>query len=332
MTRLLAPAAASLLLVALSGHAQPPQTQGNEPPMRTLQAQGGEGAFRAMAFSPDGKLLAAAEFMGDHLYLWDTATTQLTLTIQLPKKSHTHWLAFSADGTKVIIAGREDDQVRTFDVTTGKQLAAVDRPQVVFVALSGDGTLMATRPRGSHLPIAIHDVKTGKQLLEIKQPDSYGAAFAPDGKSLAIHTRLGEVGIWDLKTGKKIRGFHEGDPRKSAAHCFVAFAPDGKFLVTCGHIDKSLRVWEVATGKERTELTCKGFFAAATFGADNALVAHGGTDGAAVYDLVKGAEAWRLQPRDALEAVLFSRDGNLLALGGSKGAIYLYDFAKPGKK
>ncbi len=332
MTRLTALATASLLLIVVAGPASQPQTQANEPLATTLYVPGGEGCFRGMAFSPDGKLLAAAAMLSDQLCIWNTATGQLKLKIELPKKSHTHWLAFSADGTKLITAGREDDQVRTWDVATGKQLAAVDRPQVVFIALSPDGTRMATRPRGSHLPLAIHDVQTGKQVLEIKQPDSYGAAFAPDGKTLAIHTRLGEVNLWDTKTGKKVRTFREADPRQSGAHCFVAFSPDGKCLATCGHIDKSLRVWEVATGKELTELTCKGFFAVATFGADNVLLAHGGTDGVAVYDLARGAEAWRLRPPDINEQVLFSRDGRLLALGGTKGTIYLYDMSKPGKK
>jgi WD40 repeat protein/serine/threonine protein kinase len=77
-------------------------------------------------------------------------------------------------------------------------------------------------------------------------------ALSPDGKTVAstslapgaTGTAWGEIRVWERATGKLIHCLlgHEGP-----AH--AEFHPDGKVLVSAGQ-DRSLRVWDLATGRE----------------------------------------------------------------------------------
>lgn len=67
----------------------------------------------------------------------------------------------------------------------------------------------------------------------------------PQRNLIAAGTVLGGVTIWDLATKKVLQQLsgHEG------SIFGVCFSPDGKYLSSCSD-DRSIRVWEVASGKE----------------------------------------------------------------------------------
>src|SRR5262249_1414397 len=69
-------------------------------------------------------------------------------------------------------------------------------------------------------------------------------AFSPDGKTLATVADQ-VVKLWDTATGMEKLCF-EGH---ASAITGVAFAPDGKKLVTASY-DQTLILWDAATGKE----------------------------------------------------------------------------------
>jgi WD40 repeat protein len=99
--------------------------------------------FSSVAFSPDGKLLAAGTRAGS-IYLFRVAGGQLTHTL----KGHTGgvWaLAFSANG-KSLASGGQDKTVRVWEVPTGKERLRLDGHAggVFTVAFAPDGLRLAS--------------------------------------------------------------------------------------------------------------------------------------------------------------------------------------------
>lgn len=82
------------------------------------------------------------------------------------------------------------------------------------------------------------------------QSDRHGAvidvAYSPDEKRAVSSHWSARVILWDLATGEIIREFAGHDGVVSS----VNFSPNGKLLFSnCGS-DRTIRIWDVATGKE----------------------------------------------------------------------------------
>lgn len=106
----------------------------------------GEGDFlaRSLAFSPDGRLLAAG-LRDDEVRLWDTRSWQPVRSLRVPSYS-AFALAFSPRG---VLGAASGDRVCLWDPATGEPPASVKVPYVKNssvgnVAFSPDGRLMAT--------------------------------------------------------------------------------------------------------------------------------------------------------------------------------------------
>jgi roadblock/LC7 domain-containing protein len=312
-------AAALLALAPAPGLAQTdrPTRQGAAREMLRTELTGPSGYFRQLTFSPDGKLVAAGLMMDSTVHLFDLAAGKEKLRLQFPGKNYDYHLKFAADGRTLVSEAREDGMLRVWDTVTGRQLREVKKPGRTFLAFAPGGRVAAFTDRGFSAGVDLFAVKTGTRLRTLKGLNqAAGCAFAPDGKLLAVHGHSGDVSLWDVEKGAKVRQLTEGPRHGGAAFALAAFSPDGKLLATGGHIDKFLRVWDVATGKERLRLPCQGFFVSAAFSPDGTLLAHGSTDGLGLYDLLNGKELWRLGHPVRGQFVAFSPDGALLAVAG----------------
>jgi RNA polymerase sigma factor (sigma-70 family) len=285
------------------------------------------GRFRRVLFAPDGKTLAAGDG-NNAVRVWEMPSGK----ILHPAESHhsgVHCVALSADG-KVLAAGTTFKTVYLWDVATGRPLRWLEGHEhgVYPVAFSPDGKRVASGSRDG--TARVWDAASGKELHKFLGYDGaksgeawvYGLSFAPDGRRLAAACRDGLVRVWDLGTGKESArceghaGFAWG----------VAFAPDGKTLVSCG--DDAVRLWDAATGREVRVLAEGSRFEAVGFSPDGRLVAAGTKDGGVrLIDVASGRTLQTLKEREKEaeyrtnliyrdgRTVAFSPDGRMVAWG-----------------
>jgi WD40 repeat protein/serine/threonine protein kinase/tetratricopeptide (TPR) repeat protein len=116
-----------------------------------------------------------------------------------------------------------------------------------------------------------------------------------------------------------------GRPRGTVAET-LAITPDGTTVVS-GYTDASVRVWDVATGKERAALLGhKRRVWRVAISPDGQTLASGSLDNTVrLWDLANSALLATLTVGDSVRSVAFSPDGKTLAVGTESGALEFWD-------
>ncbi len=161
--------------------------------------ESGRAGFDSLAFSPDGKTLAAARF-GGSIYLWNTATRALTTTVRAPGSQRVESLAFSPSG-KTLAAADVNGNIYLWDTASWTITAALhgDGGQSAgAIAFSPDRKILAAVATSG---TSLWNTTTGTVTATLEDPGSQGAwgvAFSPDGKTLAIGDLGGSTYLWNM--------------------------------------------------------------------------------------------------------------------------------------
>lgn len=278
----------------------------------------------ALAYSPDGKLLASSGY--HEILLWNPDNGLLVRRITNVAE-RVYDLRFSTDGKTLAVAAGTPAQIgelKLFNVEDGKLLGDFGISDDAFFALawSPDGKRLASA--GADRTIRVHDIATGKQELAIEDHADWvmGLAFSPDGSKLASASRDKTSKVFDAKTGDSLVTFNGHGESVYG----VEFTPDGSQVVSAG-ADKQVRIWNVSDAKEarkiggfsgdifRLQVTKDGTVFTAS--ADKNARQHKLADGAALKTF--GGHA------DWVYTLAFSPATNMVATGTYNGQIHIFN-------
>jgi WD40 repeat protein len=214
-----------------------------------------KGAISALAFRPDGRLLAS-NTPGAEIVFWDVAGQKPLDPPLTGHGDHITSLAFSPDG-KQLAAGDMAEKVLLWDATTrtrigSKPLCEFNNPTfspVLAVAFSSQGQVAAAgrdpkirlcRTNGSGLSLPA-------PRLEKHKAEVTSLAFSPNGQMLASASKDGALILWDIPSAQFVysllAGSAEGENLKPISA--VAFNLDGSRLVSAG---SEVLIWDLSVG------------------------------------------------------------------------------------
>jgi WD40 repeat protein len=224
-----------------------------------------------LAFSPDGKLLAVGggfPDQGGEVQLWDVPTGTARVTLR-GHHGPVYALAFTPNG-RTLATFSFDRMVKLWDVASGRERASLTlAPEtsslpIAFSPVSQALASVAYEPgvvRLWHLaPDPEHRLDAGSGPFVFGAHGGgltlWSVAAGPrDGQEIKLLALKGDTEdwptakIWDKRTEQQPLILKNHGNRVAA----LAFSPDGQTLASASY-DESVKLWEVATGREQATL------------------------------------------------------------------------------
>ena len=165
-------------------------------------------------------------------------------------------VAFKPDNPNIVVSASDDTTIKTWDITSGSCLSTLN--------VDGEVSSVAFSPSGSEIAAACNDylanVYEGSFSVKILNTDTSAVLCTLSGHSNLVYS--------------------------------VAWSPDGTKLAS-GSADKTVRIWEAATGKQLWQLNVGSFVNSVHFSPDGHTVAAGCSNGTVQIIDVATAEVKR---------------------------------------
>lgn len=319
----------------------------------------------AIAFSPDSQQLIlasrhpASNSSGAVASIHDAATGQEISVLQgqnhtiqsiQPSQDGTLIAAADADGAVRIWAAQQGGELPSLKLINTKiQWASFQADQGIW-ALGSDGTFrgwqMVSGNDAPAIATTIQPTAIAGRLVEQATPARLSeVAVSSDGKLFAIANSEGIVELWQAQSDQSLMRLHslqastltnpptpQIQTNLSQAKTIhrLAFSQDGQKLVGVG-IDKSLRIWDVASGQLLHQLSGhEALVEQVHFSADGKQLVSASWDRTArIWDVASGALVHTVSHSDVVTTAHFSPDGQRILTTSLDGTAQVVD-AKTG--
>jgi RNA polymerase sigma factor (sigma-70 family) len=226
------------------------------------------GDLSPVAFSPDGKLLAANAPDGSKIVLRDAATGNIVRILANSRGDAVQALRFTPEGKKVfafcksyVPKGPDRETIDSWDARTGQRLTCLEATRALVppseteillglvrpFAFSPDCRFFVAANLGNKKTLVALDLTAGGRITFHPMDDEFHwphpLAFSADSSVLAVRSQSGILFLHSLKEKQRRARYlgHVGPPNA------VAFSRDGSLATGDS---ACLRLWDGVSGKE----------------------------------------------------------------------------------
>jgi WD40 repeat protein len=264
--------------------------------------------IQALAFSGDGKSIAAGSATTGLVLAWDTKTGKETFRAEAHPPNDGNGvkdLRFRPNAPVLVTVGN-DDRIFLWDTRTGK-CSEDFRPRGWCAAWSPDGTTLAVGDSKKS------EVRTytpqGKLQQTFATGDGDRLVFSADGKVLVMICEKGKVRRWDAETGKVLS---EAPLWGVSPPSQPVLSPDGRSVALADGGTCEVRVLDTTTGKERLPAAGhRATVAAMAWSPDGKMLLTADVQGRLIlWDVARRKEAVAVErPGRSIRQLAFSADG-----------------------
>jgi WD40 repeat protein len=300
-------------------------------------------AVLSVAFSPDGRTLAAGTY-DDKVWLWNVTSPGHPTPIGQPLTGPAGIVlsvAFSPDG-RTLAAASYDGAVWLWNVTSPGHPTPIGQPltgptsTIYSVAFSPDSRTLAAASGDDK--VWLWNVTSPGHPTRIGQPLTgpagivFSVAFSPDSRTMAAASSDDKVWLWNIPS-TVVNG-------PAGVVLSVAFSPDGRTLAA-GSGDDKVWLWNVTSPGHPTRIGQPltgptGVVDSVAFSPDSRTLAAASVDDKVwLWNVTSPGHPTRIGqpltgPTSYVFSVAFSPDSRTLAAASDDGGVWLWNVTSPG--